>query len=166
LRPEQPHELQGGHELPVFKANEDRISAEPVPEMVLLSFEFPLFEEGIGHGVVMDRQDQFALESLTAVARLNRLGFALPSVTSSVSATPSDFNFLDPLRQPQTEIKLPDIVGALRAGRFGRMSDIQDDPEFGSLAARAGFPGRTSCLRNLCSFPRPHRAAEVNPLQR
>jgi hypothetical protein len=84
--------------------------------MVLLSFEFPLFEEGIGHGVVMDRQDQFALESLTAVARLNRLGFALPSVTSRVSATPSDFNFLDPLRQPQIEIKLPDIRALFAPG--------------------------------------------------
>src|SRR6266550_320562 len=77
---EQFGEREARLEVRIVAGNEDRITAEPVAEMAFLALEFPVLEEFVGHGVMVDRQEEIRVQMLAAATRLTRLGLALPSV--------------------------------------------------------------------------------------
>ena len=129
-------EREAGLEVRIAAGDEDGIAAEAVAEMALLALEFPVLEEFVGHGIMVDRQEQIGGQ---IVGRGDppdearpRLAFGHQQLRLG-KAVGLQF-LLDPLRQAQIEDELGDVAGADRAFRFGGMADIDNDPEFRGIA--------------------------------
>ena len=91
---EQFGEREACPEVRIVAGDEDGITAEAVAEMALLALEFPILEERVGHGVMVDRQEQIRRQIVGGGDTPDEAGLALPSVRSNlVSAKPSAFNF-------------------------------------------------------------------------
>ena len=122
--------------LRIVAGDEDGITAEAVAEMAFLALEFPVLKQRIGHGIVVDRQEEIRVKIVGGGDTLDKAGPGLALGQEQLRLGKAfDLQFLlDPLRKAQIEDELGDVAGAGGAFRHGGMSDIQHDAEFRAIA--------------------------------
>jgi hypothetical protein len=100
----------------------------------------PFLKEFVGHGIVVDRQEEIGLQVVGRGDTPDQAGSRI-ALGQQQFGLGKAFGFqllLDPPRQPQIEEELGNVAGAGRALRLGGMPDIQHDPEFRGIAGGCG----------------------------
>ena len=72
LAAEQPGKQQTAGPVAVVIRDENGMAFETVAEAALLPLELPFFQEPVGHGIMMDRQEQISSESIGALDPLRQ----------------------------------------------------------------------------------------------
>src|SRR5262245_3343853 len=67
LSAQQPGKLQTADTVAVVMRDENGMTTEAVAETALLALELPFFQELVGHGIVMNRQEEISSESVGAL---------------------------------------------------------------------------------------------------
>src|SRR5262249_34224643 len=114
------------------------MAMEVVAEGALMAFELPFFQKPVGHGIMMDRQEEISSESI---------GRRLTRSSDEEHAAPEPVGtelLLDALGKIQIENKLRDAARAYRARRLRRMPDIDYYAKC-RAPARIGEPGFGIC---------------------
>src|SRR4030095_12533126 len=101
-------------EVRIAAGDEDGIAAEAVTETAFLSLEFPVLEEFVGHGVMVDRQEEIRGQIVGGGAAVYEAapGLALVQEQSGLGKAFGPQLLLDPLRKAQIEDELGDPAGA------------------------------------------------------
>jgi hypothetical protein len=109
-----------------------------VAEMAFLALEFPVLQHFVGHGVVVDRQEEIGVQIVGRGDALDQAGpgLALGHEQLGLSKAFGLQFLLDALCKAQIEVEFGDVAGAGRAFRFSGMSHIQNDPEICGIACR------------------------------
>src|SRR5439155_14602200 len=99
-------------EVRIVAGDEDGITAEAVAEMAFLSLEIPVLEEFVGHGVMMDRQEEIRGQIVGGRDAFDEAapGFALGQEQFGRSKAFGLQLLLDPLRMAQLEAKVWDVA--------------------------------------------------------
>ena len=69
---EQSGKQQTAGTVAVVVGDENGMAMEAVAEGVLLALELPFFQKPVGHGIVMDRQEEISFESIGALDALRQ----------------------------------------------------------------------------------------------
>ena len=69
---EQSGKQQTAGTVAVVVGDENGMAMEAVAEAVLLALELPFFQKPVGHGIVMDRQEEISSESIGALDALHQ----------------------------------------------------------------------------------------------
>src|SRR4029077_16950955 len=110
----------------VVVGDENGMAMEAVAEGVLLALELPFFQKPVGHGIMMDRQEEISSESIGALDALRQ---CLPRGTFGdqeyAAFEPGGKQLLlDALGEIQIEGELQETARACGARRLRRVSDI------------------------------------------
>jgi hypothetical protein len=110
-------EREARPEVRIVAGDEDGITAEAVAEMAFPALEFPVLEEFVGHGVMVDRQEEIRVQIVGGGDTLDEAGpgLALGQEQPGLGKAFGLQFLLDPLRKPQIEDELGDVAGADRA---------------------------------------------------
>jgi hypothetical protein len=72
LTAEHPGKQQTAGKVAVVIGNKNGMATESVAEAVLCALELPFFQELVGHGIMMDRQEEISSESIGALDALHQ----------------------------------------------------------------------------------------------
>src|SRR4030095_430038 len=140
LSAQQPGKLQTAGTVAVVIRDENGMTTEAVAETALPALELPFFQELVGHGIVMNGQEEISSESIGALDARRQ---SLPRSTfrDQKHAAPesgAQQQLLDAFGKFQIEHKLRGTARACRARRLCRVPDIDD---YAECLARAGMRG-------------------------
>src|SRR5262245_35414947 len=142
LTAQQLGKLQTAGTVVVVMRDENGMATEAVAETAFLPLELPFFQKLVGHGIVMDRQEEISSENIGALDARRQSLPRSPFRDQKHAAPESGVTqlLLDAFGEFQIENKLRDAARACRARRLRRVPDIDNYSE--CLArARMGGPG-------------------------